>query len=559
MKTPATTFESSGHGSCLTAVTLAFALLAPWQALTAQDADAEQEVPPMPAETDQGTPPGATDADPGTKVDAPPDEPASSAAFMSLAELDEGGPRGLRVNEPEAMAGYTLFGPLNSTSIYLVDMEGEVVHSWPTDSAPGAWCYLLDDGSLLRAGREDSEPRFSGGGIGGRIQRLAPDGTLLWQWLIADEQRQQHHDVEPLPGGNLLVISWERIGALDALKRGRDPRQVDREKGLWPDVILEVKPVLPEGVETVWEWHAWDHLMQDYDRSAPEYAQLEQRPGRLDINADHRDAPELTEEEEEQQAVVDAGMAALGYVGGAADDDVVVDQHAPPEKLPGDWLHTNAVAYNATHDLIALSSPHLSEIWVIDHGLTTEQAAGSTGGRWGQGGDVLWRWGNPRNYGHGTAADQRLFYQHDPTWVVGEDPDELRLLVFNNGRGREDGDYSSVDELVLPFDRQAGFRRGEAQAFGPTEPVWTYSDGDGFYSAFISGAQRLPNGNTLIASGAAGRIFEVTASGRLVWDYRNPFGGEVDPPEHAGRAPPRAIFRAKRLALDHPGVRALLE
>ena len=83
--------------------------------------------------------------------------------------------------------------------------------------------------------------------------------------------------------------------------------------------------------------------------------------------------------------------------------------------------------------------------------------------------------------------------------------------------------------------------------------------GVGFYSAFISGAQRLPNGNTLICSGAAGRLFEVTREGRIVWDYRNPLGGDVDPPDHAGKAPPLALFRGARYAKDHPGVRALLE
>ena len=58
------------------------------------------------------------------------------SAFLALSELE--GPRGLRVNEPEAFPGYTLYGPLNGTEVYLVDMKGEVVHSWATDSAPGA-------------------------------------------------------------------------------------------------------------------------------------------------------------------------------------------------------------------------------------------------------------------------------------------------------------------------------------------------------------------------------------------------------------------------------------
>ncbi len=510
---------------------------------------------------DRGPPAGATDEQSvdsdAAAVAADEDEPeeVDLSRFMSLSEADVDGPRGVRVNAPEAYAGYTLYGPLNSTTIYLIDMAGDVVHQWDTDVAPGAWCYLLDDGSLLRCGRED-ETQFAGGGIGGQLRRLAPDGTVLWQWDLADGQRQQHHDIEPLPNGNILLITWNRVAARDALRRGRDPRQVDRERGLWPDVVLEIRPVGRDDAEVVWEWHAWDHVVQDFDERASAYGAVADHPELIDVNADHRDAPVLTEDERREQEELEEQMAALGYVGGEDEEDGEAD--GPPEKLPGDWLHTNAVAYEPTHDLIALSTPHMSEVWVIDHGTTTEEAAGHTGGRRGRGGDLLWRWGNPRMYGAGGDADRRLFYQHDPSWVAGEVPGELRLLVFNNGRGRTDGDYSSVDELILPFDPESGFRRPDDGAFGPAAPAWSYSAGDDFYSAFISGAQRLPNGNTLIASGAPGRIFEVTRDGRVVWDYRNPHGGEIEPPEHAGRAPPLAIFRATRLSADHPGIAALL-
>ena len=488
---------------------------------------------------------GAADA-PADGDDGPPD----MSGIMSLAEFSP--PRGLRLNGEGAFPGYTLFGPLNSHTIRLVDMEGETVHSWECDSAPGAWCYLLDDGTLLRLGREDEDPQFKGGGIGGRIQRLAPDGTVLWHWQLASADRQQHHDVEPLPNGNLLVIAWERKDGREAVARGRDPRATHRTRGFWPDVVYEVKPVGTDDAEIVWEWHAWDHLVQDVDDSMPDHGLIARRPERIDINGDHRDQPPMTAAELKEAEELEEQLRALGYVGGADDDE------EDPDKNPGDWLHTNGVSYHPEYDLIALSTPHFSEIWVIDHSTTTEEARGSTGGRWGHGGDLLWRWGNPRRHGAGSDDDQHLQYQHDPTWQTGPDG-SLRLLLFNNGRDRVDGSsYSSVEELVLPFDPATGFRIGADGRYGPDEPVWTYSDGDQFYSAFVSGAQRLPNGNTLICSGVPGRIFEVTRDGEVVWDYRNPHGGEIDPPEHAGRAPPLALFRATRLAPDHPGIVALL-
>ena len=65
------------------------------------------------------------------------------------------------------------------------------------------------------------------------------------------------------------------------------------------------------------------------------------------------------------------------------------------------------------------------------------------------------------------------------------------------------------------------------------EIVWQYTpteagfpaplDSYRFYSPYISSAQRLPNGNTLITEGADGRIFEVTREHELVWEYISPY------------------------------------
>jgi hypothetical protein len=345
-------------------------------------------------------------------------------------------------------------------------------------------------------------------------------------------------------------LEGQRLGevALGAvIKHSRD-WNLARESAL--------SPLEGGGAEVVWEWHTRDHLVQDLDPKLPGHGSIADHPGRLDVNFDHRDAAPMTAEELAEQAELEEELRALGYVGGAEDDEEQVDRS--PYDRSGDWLHTNAVAYLPEHDLIVLSSPELCELLVIDHSTTTAEAAGSTGGRFGKGGEILWRWGNPRNYGHGTDEDKALYYQHDPTWVVGALGD-VGLLVFNNGRGRPDGDYSSVEELILPFDPEHGFAREAGQPFGPEAPDWLYAPGnEAFFSAFISGSQRLPSGNTLICSGAPGRIFEVTPAGDVVWDFKNPYGGEIDPPEHAGRAPSKALFRATRLPRDHPGVAALL-
>jgi len=103
------------------------------------------------------------------------------------------------------------------------------------------------------------------------------------------------------------------------------------------------------------------------------------------------------------------------------------------------------------------------------------------------------------------------------------------------------------------FDAKSGFSRAAGQPFGPAQPAWSYSDPGTFYSGFISGAQRLPNGDTLICSGAPGRVFEVTPAGHIVWDWRNTLGGEVDPPAQGGKAPPKALFRAWRVPAEDAG------
>ena len=463
--------------------------------------------------------------------------------------------RGLVTREAGAFEGYTLFAPLSSRSIYLVDMEGNVVHEWETGHAPAGSVYLTDAGHLLRGARQDENPRFNGGGIGGLIQEWDWNGELVWEFEIADDYQTAHHDIEPMPNGNVLVIVWEHRFREDAIEFGRDPAKVG-EAGMWPDAVLELKPVRPDDAEVVWEWHAWDHLVQDFDPDKAGYGSIPEHPDRLDINVDHRAEAPISEEERARQEEVEEQMRALGYVGGDEEEEEAPDAAANTRGSLPDWMHTNGIDYHPGLDLILLSSPELNEILVIDHALTTDEASWDSGGRWGKGGGLLYRLGNAKRYGLGGDADRRFFYQHDPQWVIDDQGGDLRFTVFNNGGGRTDGDYSSVEEFVIPFDPEQGFAREAGAPFGPAVPAWSYSDKGGFYSAFISGAQRLPNGNTLICSGAPGRIFEVTREGGIVWEYLNPIAGDVSQGQ-GGNSPPTALFRATRIAADHPGLSAL--
>jgi len=466
------------------------------------------------------------------------------------------GERGLRSNSEGALDGFTLISPLNSKQVHLIDMQGKPVHTWKVQHVPAGGVYLLPNGHLLRAAMVDDNPRFHGGGIGGRIEELDWEGKLVWEYELASDQRTTHHDIAMMPNGNVLAIAWEYHSPEEAFEMGRSSKWI-HEEGLWSDVVVEIRPTRPKGGEIVWEWRSWDHLVQDERENARGFGAPAEFPGRIDINADHRfDAPE-TEEERKQREEREALMQNMGYTGGkdvAADgkDAADPDKKKKEEKYDADWLHTNAIKFLPEHDLIALSTPHMSEIWVIDHSTTTKEAASSSGGKWGKGGELLYRWGNPRNYGFGDETTRKLYYQHDMSWQQGASAGELSLLLFNNGSRRPDGEFSEVLEFKLPFDPAKGFSFDAGWGFGPQELSWSYADKERFFSPFISGAQRLPNGNTFICEGARGRVFEVTPEGRVVWDYYNPLGGELKPAKQAGNAPPHALFRATRYAKNDP-------
>ena len=464
--------------------------------------------------------------------------------------------RGLLLHEKgQPQPGYTLFTPVESEMVYLVDLEGEVVHTWDTGYPFGGAVYLLEDGVILRGGRKENNPRFHGGGIGGYAVKHDWDGRELWRFELANEQRTMHHDFEVLPNGNILAICWDWHSPEEAAAHGRDPASIDAE-GFWPDAVIEIEPTPPEGGEIVWEWRAFDHLVQDRDPAMPNYGQVSEHPERIDVNFDLALRASMTPEDLAELKRLHQQMKQLGYIGG---DDPELAGRATgsasnEERTHTDWLHDNSVKHHAGYDLLVLSSPRLGEIFVIDHSTTTEEARGSSGGRWGRGGDLLYRWGNPRIYGRGTREDQKLFFQHHPTWLPDAADGSLRILVFNNGLGRG-SDYSTAEELTLPFDPERGFTLRPDGTFGPDAPDWSYRLGGEYYAPFISGAERLPNGNTLICSGVAGYIIEVTPDQRMVWNYLNPFGGEVPLPEQAqpgADMPPKAMFRATRIPAGDP-------
>jgi hypothetical protein len=424
---------------------------------------------------------------------------------------------GLHLNDTKkACKGYTLLAPANSTTTWLLDMEGRVVKTWQSDCKPGHSAYLLGNGNLLRAGALVNPPFHVFGGAAGRIQEFSWDGKLLWDFTWADDSHLGHHDICRLPNGNVLLLVWEQKTREEAVATGRRPETVNNT-GLVADSVVEIKPTGKTTGKIVWEWHAWNHLIQDFDESKKNFGEVGKRPERIDVNFGEGTIAAMVAKPEELEK-----LRAIGYVGGAG---------RKPARVQADWLHFNSVAYNAELDQIILSVHQFSEIWVIDHSTTRTEAASSKGGKSGKGGDLLYRWGNPRAYRAGTVKDQKLFSQHNAHWIPKGCPGAGNILVFNNGMRRTGGAYSSVDEIVPVVDGKGQYKYTAGKPYGPDAPVWSYSapKRTDFYSSFISGAHRLPNGNTFICSGANGTLFEVTASKEMVWKYLNPVLGIPSP------------------------------
>jgi len=208
-------------------------------------------------------------------------------------------------------------------------------------------------------------------------------------------------------------------------------------------------------------------------------------------------------------------------------------------------MHSNAVNYNPELDQIVLTIRNLSEVWIIDHSTTTAEAASHSGGNSGMGGDLLYRWGNPQGYDRGTSADRKLFGPHHGHWIEPNLPGGDDILIFNNGTGRPGGNYLSVDQITTPVQPDGSYYLAGGSAYGPANANWIYTDSppSAFYAASMSGAHRLPNGNTLVCDGPAGDFFEVTTDKDVVWEY------------DAGVS----VFRATRHSPDYPGLAIIVD
>ncbi len=419
-------------------------------------------------------------------------------------------------NDPTSLQGYTFFSPFSGTKAWLVDNCGRLANVWERGTQPGLAAYFTETGHMLRTYKTNTVGPFTSASNAGGLELVDWDNNTVWHYELNTPTQLSHHDAVGMPNGNFLLLTWELVYTDELIELGRDPDEIFGGGYMWSERIIEVEPAGSDNVNILWEWRIKDHYIQDFDSTKLNFGVVAEHPELFNINL-----PEL---------------------------------NSSNSNATRDWNHFNSIDYHPELDQILISVRNSDEIWILDHSTTTEEAATHTGGLYGKGGDILYRWGNASAYNRAPTSDQKLFGQHGVHWIKEGLNDAGKIMIFNNGNGRPGPDYSTVEILLPPQDGNGGYPQPETSPFGPGEPEWTYGHEpeEDFYSAYLSNAQRLPNGNTLINSGSTGTIFEIDENKNIVWEYVIPLFGDF-PATQGQSVGQNSTFRAYRFAPDFIG------
>ncbi|MEM9368620.1 MAG: aryl-sulfate sulfotransferase [Planctomycetota bacterium] len=373
---------------------------------------------------------------------------------------------------PRAYEGYFLYSESGvssdvqiNTGTFLLDTNGTQIHHWPTDRymPEGTGAYLLDSGMLLRQVAPGDWLTMKNFTVGshGIVEMVDWEGNVVWEYSRRTfGEHVLHHDMEYLPNGNILVLSYEARSPAEVSALGG----VSTEQIRWFEKILEIKPNLTDGsTSLVWEWDSTRYMTsEDGDRAA--------------------------------------GKLAIG-VKGAGERQ----------------LHFNSIDYHPQRNWILVSSLIYGEVFIID------RATGKIIDRWGKG---------------------VLGGQHDARWLDENVPHRGDFLVHNNRDGRLKG-VEKAGPFGLGAFHSAILEVKLGDQHREAEVVWEYKPDpiESWYGPFMSGANRLPNGNTLVINSFNRRVFEVDPNKMMVLDFHIPGPGRV--------------FRVYKLRKDHPGLEQL--
>jgi hypothetical protein len=381
------------------------------------------------------------------------------------------------ITNAQEFDGYALFNRGNDNTTYLIDKNGDIAHTWSMDRPCNYAVLLMENGNIMR-GAINQGNDLNGAAVGGMVQEITPQGDVVWEFVYSNEDHVSHHDITLMPDGNVLLTAWEvkNSTALDAAG------YTGNSNVRWPTHFVEVSQIgdSSEG-EIVWEWHIWDHLIQDIDETKPNFGVVSEHPELMNIN------------------VTTGGGGGPGGGGGGNS---------------GDWFHVNGVNYNAERDQICFSSRFLSEVFIIDHSTTTEEAAGHTGGNAGKGGDFLYRWGNPANYG-ANGAQQLAGPVHDSRFIPDDGRPRGGFMQFFNNTGING--TSTVDAIELPLSADGyNYDMNADGTFGPDEVTYRHFCEDNANGQ--SASNSMSNGNVFVNL-SQGYMYEADLEGNVIWQY----------------------------------------
>lgn len=364
----------------------------------------------------------------------------------------------INFSKAQQQDGYVLYSIMGSTITHLLDTNGTSVKTWNHTAKSGYSCYLMPGGILWRSAVYSSNS-FSGGPINGQVEKVDYSGKVLWSFVYSTYDYCTHHDICPLPNGNVLLIAYERKSSAQVAAAG-----CTFNGEVWSEKVVEIKPTGATTGEIVWEWKVWDHLIQNKDSTkANYYKSLLNHPELFNVNY----------------------------------------------KITKDWIHMNGIDYNPILDQIAVSSHFLNEWYIIDHSTTTAEAASHQGGNSGKGGDIIYRWGNPVAYG--ATGTQVLNVTHDVHWIPEGIPNEGRLVGFNN-KGVSSS-KSSVDQIIPPVNGyNYNYTIGNAY-----EPSTYFRHACNGYTSNAGSSDQLKNGNMLVCIALSGYLYEIDTAQKSIW------------------------------------------
>ncbi|ALJ03915.1 hypothetical protein APS56_01560 [Pseudalgibacter alginicilyticus] len=351
---------------------------------------------------------------------------------------------------------YFLVADQQNNEAHLINYEGEELFNWDLNGALGNDINLLSDGSLIVCLKANNAS-FTYGGYGGIFKKINADQSIDWEITYSTDDYTAHHDVEYLSNGNIIFPVWSELSITEAREEG-----FAANYNLNPESIIEMNPLTQE---IVWEWHSMDHIIQDYDNTKNNYGVVADNPNKIDVNYNYQ------------------------------------------TRNDGDIMHINGLTLDEDNDLLYLTVNNYSEVWVLDHSTTTLEASGNTGGNYGLGGDLIYRFGNPETYDN--VGDSTLNNVHYPNLL-----ETGNMLVYANSVYTNQSEVVEY-ELTPPYQLIAG---------QDNEPnvVWSFTNSN-LYSSGLSSAVRMDNGNTLIAEGRDGTLWEVTPEGDIEWLYKTQY------------------------------------